>query len=70
MATILTFRSAQLRRCEGASIASERPSAQVIVFPGVRYERWAQSDDAEPRSESEMKKRTLDQRRDVLELAE
>jgi len=48
----------------------ERASAQVIVFPGVRYERWSQSDDTGPRSESETKKQTRDQRRDVLELAE
>lgn len=70
MAKILTFRPAELRRCESASIACERASAQVIVFPGVRYERWSQSDDTGPRSESETKKQTRDQRRDVLELAE
>lgn len=70
MAKILTFRPAELRRCESASIARERASAQVIVFPGVRYERWSQSDDTGPRSECETKKQTRDQRRDVLELAE
>jgi hypothetical protein len=69
MAKILPFQPAELRRCESASLACERASAQVIVFPGVRYERW-QSDDKEPRAGSEMKKRTRDQRRDVLELAE
>jgi hypothetical protein len=70
MAKILTFRPAELRRCESASIACERASAQVIVFPGVRYERWGQSEHAEPRSEPATKKRPCEQRRDVLELAE
>lgn len=51
-------------------MADEPTSAEVIVFPGVRYEHWEQSDDGEARPASAEKKRSRDQRRDVLELAE
>ncbi len=62
MAQILTFRSAEMRRDEGAEHGAAA-TAEVIVFPGVRYEHW---DEAGARSEASAKKR----RRDVLELAE
>jgi len=62
MAQILTFRCAEMRRDEGAQHVAPA-SAEVIVFPGVRYEHW---DETGAQSNASRKKR----RRDVLELAE
>jgi len=70
MAKILAFRPEEQRRHESACAAREHGSAEVIVFPGVRYERWNEAGDAEPMRQAATKKRRLDQRRDVLELAE
>jgi hypothetical protein len=66
MAKILNFRSADLRRPESMSVACGSASAEVIVFPGVRYERWDQQSETQAREASTTKRR----RRDVLELAE
>jgi hypothetical protein len=63
MAKILTFRTTERRDDESAC---EGASAQVIVFPGVRYEHWERSGDA-PAAAAPAKR---DRRRDVLELAE
>ena len=40
MATILAFRASQ----EEATKARRRkgPSAEIVIFPGVRYERWTE----------------------------
>ena len=65
MATILTFRTSERR--DGDSIGA-RTSAQVIVFPGVRYEHWGQPGEAPVMPATT--KRSRDRRRDVLELAE
>lgn len=72
MAKILTFRSTELRREETSSSAcdGDGPSAEVIVFPGVRYEHWDEPGDGERRSASATRKRARAQQRDVLELAE
>jgi len=45
-------------------------SCEVIIFPGIRYERWSDvgGDDAQPAALA--KKPSARQRRDVLELAE
>ncbi len=67
MAKILTFRPAEMRRDEGGQPGGA--SAEVIVFPGVRYERWDEVEDAQSRLHS-AKKRSPDRQRDVLELAE
>ncbi len=64
MAKILTFRPAEMRHDEGGQPGGA--SAEVIVFPGVRYERWDEAEDAQPR----LRKRGSDRQRDVLELAE
>jgi hypothetical protein len=66
MAKILNFRPVELRREAGEAPAA-RASAQVIVFPGVRYERW---DSDEPAARPQSTPRKRGQRRDVLELAE
>ncbi|HEY7669410.1 MAG TPA: hypothetical protein VH852_02125 [Hyphomicrobium sp.] len=67
MAKILTFRPG---RRDGSALASQSAKAEVIVFPGVRYERWDDAREAEARPAPASGKRSLDRRRDVLELAE
>lgn len=62
MAQILSFRTPELRNGRNAS-RQQGDSAQVILFPGIRYERWADRDQS-PNG---------DQRaatRDVIELAD
>jgi len=68
MAKILAFRPGEMRR-DASALASDGASAEVIVFPGVRYERWDDAKGAHSQLRS-AKKRGLDQQRDVLELAE
>ena len=68
MAQILTFRSGEMRRDESA-VEPARATAEVIVFPGVRYERWDEGSE-QPEHESSARKPTRDRHRDVLELAE
>jgi hypothetical protein len=65
MAKILTFHPAT-RRDEGA-LAPADATAEVIVFPGIRYERWGEAEGAHAAS---AKKRSRGPQRDVLELAE
>lgn len=64
MAQILSFRTPEFRSSEGAG-TSAGVSAQVIIFPGVRYERWDEAHAVTSASADE--RRTS---RDVLELAE
>lgn len=62
MAQILSFRTPELRDT-GAAGRREGSSAEVILFPGVRYERWGNQDGPSG----------TDQRgthRDVIELAD
>jgi hypothetical protein len=68
MATILAFRKVELRRHSGDTAGAV--SCEVIIFPGIRYERWGDvgGGDAQPAAVS--KKPSARQRRDVLELAE
>jgi hypothetical protein len=64
MAQILSFRTPEFRSSDSAG-ARARVSAQVIIFPGVRYERWEEAHAVTSASADE--RRTS---RDVLELAE
>ena len=64
MAQILSFRTPEYRSGDSAG-ARAGASAQVIIFPGVRYERWEEAHAATRASADE--RRTS---RDVLELAE
>jgi hypothetical protein len=64
MAKILTFQAAEMRRDESDAQA-RRVSAEVIVFPGVRYEHWDEAGATEASA-----KRQSGPRRDVLELAD
>jgi hypothetical protein len=63
MAQILSFRTPEFRSSDAGG---RRPgiSAEVILFPGVRYERWGDHDAAAAASADR------DASRDVLELAE
>ncbi|MGQ0456655.1 MAG: hypothetical protein ACT4OU_06305 [Hyphomicrobium sp.] len=62
MATILEFRPA-LR--PSMSVCRAR-AADIVLFPGVRYERWAEAPPADKKPAKKTKKRT----RDVLEPGE
>jgi hypothetical protein len=64
MAQILSFRTPEFRSSDSA-VTRARVSAQVIIFPGVRYERWEEAHAVTSASADE--RRTS---RDVLELAE
>ena len=66
MATILTFRTAEFRASEGTGQRG-CVSAEVILFPGIRYERWGNSDTSTSSSAAANDSRA---NRDVLELAE
>jgi hypothetical protein len=65
MAKILTFRAG---RRDESGLASEGATAEVIVFPGVRYERWDDARQEQLGHQPAAKKRS--RQRDVLELAE
>jgi hypothetical protein len=64
MAQILSFRTQEYRSSEGTSPRTGVP-AEVIIFPGVRYERWDEAH-AVPLTSGEERRTS----RDVLELAE
>lgn len=66
MATILAFRKVELRRQGGDTAGAV--SCEVIIFPGIRYERWSDVGGDDPAAVA--KKPSARQRRDVLELAE
>ena len=70
MAKILAFRSMELKRDEGSGHPPERRSGQVILFPGVRYERWTGHNRQRAREDAIAKKQDTGCLRDVLELAE
>lgn len=62
MAQILSFRTPEFRSGSNAS-RHEEQSAEVILFPGVRYERWAESGSASAHDDRRS-------HRDVIELAD
>ena len=64
MAQILSFRTPEFRSSEGTRQRAGI-SAQVIIFPGIRYERW---DEAHAVTSNASEQRRTS--RDVLELAE
>ncbi len=43
MATILQFRVSQQEPEQKPRARRKRRSAQIVIFPGVRYERWAEA---------------------------
>jgi len=68
MAKILTFQVGEMRRDDSAAPVVQQ-SAEVIVFPGVRYEHWDTGGETSDRLSSD-RKRLRDRNRDVLELAD
>jgi hypothetical protein len=68
MAKILNFRSAEFRAGEGTS-RREGDSAEVILFPGIRYERWSETGLGAPTAAAATQDACRTSR-DVLELAE
>jgi hypothetical protein len=68
MAKILTFQSGGMRREDSVAQAVQE-SAEVIVFPGVRYEHWDTGGTPQDHSSSG-RQRLRDRNRDVLELAD
>lgn len=64
MASILEFRRPELRSGTARSSAGGGASADIVLFPGVRYERW---DDEAAASASAPRSRPA-RRRDRLEL--
>jgi len=62
MAQILSFRTPELRS-NPPSNHHHDGSAEVIVFPGVRYEHWGKEASATARDDQAA-------RRDVIELAD
>jgi len=63
MASILEFRRPELRSAT-ARLGAGRESADVVFFPGVRYERWGDASAPEPESPKPRRGR----RRDHLDL--
>lgn len=62
MASILEFRQPTLQARQ-VTATSEVRSADIVLFPGVRYERWTEAD-----AESAEKPRRRARRRDQLDL--
>lgn len=67
MAKILEFHCREIQSERAPTEAHAGISAEVIVFPGVRYERWGEPDGEDVEAENEHAKAT---ERDRLELAE
>jgi hypothetical protein len=47
MGAILDFRGAQTRRAEASRRRETDESAEIVIFPGVRIERWSEDDSAD-----------------------
>lgn len=45
MADILAFPTPE-RKSRSSRAAKGRPAAEIVIFPGVRYERWVETDEA------------------------
>jgi hypothetical protein len=54
MALILDFNAHATKASRGSSRARAAGSAEIVIFPGVRYERW---DDANARPKRRTKQR-------------
>jgi hypothetical protein len=65
MAKILSFRTPEFRSGYEARQCADH-SAEIILFPGVRYERWG-DDVGQPKQGASREQRAS---RDVLELAD
>ncbi len=68
MATILDFRPAEGKIGSSQSGEGRRSPCEIVIFPGVRYERWETSPPpaAVPKSKASKQRRAV--KRDTLEL--
>jgi hypothetical protein len=64
MATIHRIETATARRKTDKAADSTAASAEIILFPGVRYERWSEAHGVAPQPKSRRKQR------DRLDIAE
>lgn len=64
MAQILSFRTPEFRSADNSAERRDAAPAEVILFPGVRYERWSEVNASPPPANVRRDDR------DVLELAE
>jgi hypothetical protein len=60
MASILEFRQPALQSRQVTTKSDAAGSADIVLFPGVRYERWGEGEPAKPRRRA--------RRRDHLDL--
>lgn len=60
MATILEFRSAPRPTAASALAAHSELSAEIVFFPGVRYERQDEADDAGKGTAGKRRRDTLE----------
>jgi hypothetical protein len=67
MATIFNFKAADTSTRRGDS-AAQNAQCEIILFPGVRYERWADAPPPEPQKLSEPKRSRAKKR--VAEMAD
>jgi len=65
MAQILSFRTPEFRSTDHSAQRHDAVAAEVILFPGVRYERWSEGRASAPPPPDGRR-----DDRDVLELAE
>ncbi|HET6320924.1 MAG TPA: hypothetical protein VFF87_02625 [Hyphomicrobium sp.] len=66
MAQILSFRTPEFRSADHSAQRHDAVAAEVILFPGVRYERWSEGRASAPPPQADGRRDD----RDVLELAE
>lgn len=65
MANIITFRGSERVASRHGSRQDGQPSGEIVIFPGVRIERWS---DAHPVGKPSAKRRSVKAQRDVLEI--
>lgn len=63
MATILDFRPSTQRASAASGQLARLASAEIVIFPGIRYEHW----DAGPAHEAKPRRK---RKRDTLELCD
>ena len=69
MAKILAFRQVELQRERSGFAARDASPGEVILFPGVRYERWGDAAATDEQARA-ARKQSGGRQRDILELAE
>lgn len=60
MATILAFRAQSSKSASALPRVARAVPADVVIFPGVHYERWDEAEPAKPRSRRSRRRDELD----------